>query len=104
MEQNENKEKGFILSKYKPTSSWSHVGWSIVYAFPIVGLIMLIINSLKSDNIGRRNHARSYFCVFLIITIILGACVLALYLSGKIDILIAYFEELITKISSYIQM
>jgi len=52
--------------QFRPLSPWAYFGYQLLFAIPIVGLICLIIFSLSSGNINRRNFARSYFCVLII--------------------------------------
>ncbi len=54
-----------------PLSPWAYFGLKILFAIPIVGFIFLIIFSCKSDNINRRNFARSYWCDLIIYAVIL---------------------------------
>ncbi len=57
-------------SQFKPISAWGYIGYSILFAIPIIGFILLIVFALSDRNINRRSYARSYFCWFLIIIII----------------------------------
>ncbi len=59
-----------IPEQYRPLKPWTYIWLQLLFAVPVVGLIFLIIFSIKSDNINRRNFARSYWCV-LILTIAL---------------------------------
>ena len=71
-----------IPEQYRPLSPWAYFGWGILFSIPIVGLILLIVFSVSSSNINRRNFARSYWC-WLVIMIIAIAVLLA---SGAIAI------------------
>ncbi len=81
----EKEEIRELPEKYRPMGAWGYWAWSIIYSFPVVGLIFMIVNSLRSGNIARRNHARSFFCTFFLVVIILGVTILVLYLTGVID-------------------
>lgn len=72
--------------KYRPISAWGYVGYMILYSIPIIGLLFLIIFSFSDKRINRRNFARSYFYIFilLLILIIYG------YLNGYVDIYYFY--------------
>ncbi len=59
-----------IPSNYKPLSAWAYFGYQLLFAIPFVGFILLIVFSFNNDNINRRNFARSYFCVYLLVAII----------------------------------
>lgn len=54
----------------EPLSAWAYVGYSILYAIPVIGFIFLIVFSISDKNINRRNFSRSYFCV-MILTVVL---------------------------------
>jgi hypothetical protein len=60
--------------QFRPLSPWAYVGYSILFAIPLIGLILLIVFSCSSDNINRRNYARSFWC-FLILGAIIAAVV-----------------------------
>ena len=60
---------------YRPIKGIGYVGYNILYAIPIIGFIMVIVNALSEDNINKRNYARSYLwamLIGLIISIIVG--------------------------------
>ena len=57
--------------QFKPVSAWGYVGYSILFAIPLIGFILLIVFSCSTKNINRRNYARSFFC-WLLIAIIIG--------------------------------
>lgn len=60
-----------VPNEYKPLSPWAYFGYNLLFAIPIVGFICLIIFSVSSSNINRRNFARSFWC-WLVIGIIIG--------------------------------
>lgn len=56
---------------YTPISMWGYFGYEILFAIPLVGFICLLIFSLGgTKNINLRNFARSYFCFFIILVIL----------------------------------
>ena len=59
-----------IPSNYKPLSAWAYFGYQLLFAIPFVGFILLLVFAFNNDNINRRNFARSYFCVYLLVAII----------------------------------
>lgn len=61
----------FLPEKYQPLSPWSYFFLRILFNVPIIGFIFLIIFSLTDDNINRRNFARSYFCIYIIILVVI---------------------------------
>ena len=66
-----------IPSEYRPLSPWAYFGYGILFNIPVIGFILLIIFSLDNSNINRRNYARSYWCIYIliIILIVLGTSV-----------------------------
>ena len=59
----------FLPENYQPLSPWAYFFLQILFNIPVVGLVFLIIFSLSNGNINRRNFARSYFCIYVIILI-----------------------------------
>ena len=55
-----------IPMEYKPLSPWAYMGYNLLFAIPLVGLIMLFVFAFSDKNINRRNYARSFFCTFLV--------------------------------------
>ena len=53
----------------RPLSPWAYFGLEILYSIPIIGFIFLLIHAIGGGNINRRNFARSYFCVLIIVLI-----------------------------------
>ena len=78
----------------KSITSWGYVRRSILYAIPVLGWIVWLFSALFARNTNIKNHARSYFCAFvlaLIIAIIAGAVIGGLYLLG-IDLLCTFTQ------------
>ena len=57
-----------IPSDYRPLSPWAYFGYNLLFAIPLVGLIVF---AFDSSNINRRNYARSFFISLLIIIILI---------------------------------
>ena len=73
----EVKEKN-IPEQYEPISMWGYLGYSILFALPIIGVIMILVFSFsKDENINVRNYAKSYILVYVIgviLYLILALC------------------------------
>ncbi len=65
-----------LPSKYRPLGAWSYFGYQLLFMIPLVGIICLIVFSLSDANINRRSFARSYFCVYIIVAILLVVIIL----------------------------
>lgn len=60
-----------IPPEYRPISMWGYFGWQLLFSIPCVGFILLIVFALGgTSNINLKNFARSYFCYFIIIAIL----------------------------------
>lgn len=69
-----------IPEEYRPISMWGYLGYEILFSIPCVGIILLIVFSLGGTrNVNLKNFARSYFCVFIIVAVLL---VLMMILGG----------------------
>ena len=68
--------------QYAPLSAWAYFGLQILFSLPIVGLVFLIIFSISKGNLNRRSFARSYWCVYVVLLVliivlaVLGATIL----------------------------
>lgn len=58
-----------IPVEYRPLSPWAYFGYNLLFSLPVIGFILLIIFSLSNSNINRRNYARSFFVIYIIIII-----------------------------------
>lgn len=62
-------ENGYSM-QYRPISAWGYLGYNLLFAIPLVGFILLIVFAVSDANINRRNYARSFLCVMLIMAIV----------------------------------
>lgn len=69
-----NNQTNQIPYEYQPISMWGYFGYELLFAIPIVGLILAIVWSFGAGNINLRNFARSHFCI-IIISVVL--CIIA---------------------------
>lgn len=61
----------------KPISAWGHIGYSILWAIPVVGWIIWFCMALGSRNQNKKNYARSKFCGIVFIVLIVVVAVVA---------------------------
>lgn len=73
-----------VPEEYKPLGMWSYFLWQILFALPIIGFILVIIQALAANNKNLKNFARSYFCVLIILIVIIVIAALA---GGLTDII-----------------
>ncbi len=95
MSKKEREEISQLPEKYRPLGPWGYWGWTIIYSFPIVGFIFMIINSFRTSNIARRNHARSFFCTYVVILILVLVTVAILYFTGVFEMALNYLDEML---------
>lgn len=85
-------ETQVIPSKYQPISPWGYFGLQLLFTIPVVGFVFLIVFSVSSANLNRRNFARSYFCVYALALIAAIICVIAF--GGAIEGLSQYLSQM----------
>ena len=60
-----------IPEQYEPISMWGYLGYSILFALPIIGVIMIFVFSFsKDENINVRNYAKSYILIYVIVCLL----------------------------------
>ena len=59
MSENEN-------NQYRLLSPWAYVGYGILFTLPVIGWAF----ALNDDNLNRRNFARGYWCMVLVVVIL----------------------------------
>lgn len=96
MKSYEKDEIAKLPRQYRPLGAWSYFGYSILFNIPLLGFIFLVVFALSSSNIARRSYARSYFCGFLIVLIILAivAVVFGPMIISNIDNITEMIKEL----------
>ena len=84
-----------VPEEYRPITMWGYFGYSILFAIPLVGIILLLVFSFGGTrNINLRNYARSYFC-WIIIGI---GLLLLMFLFGGTALLQEYFHSITARI------
>ncbi len=58
-----------LPKSYRPISGWGYFWRAVLYAIPVLGWIVLLINAIGSKNRNGRYFARSYFCALLLAVI-----------------------------------
>ena len=81
-------EKQHLPQTYKPLSPWKYFGLEILYAIPLIGWIFLICHAIGSKNVNKKNFARSFFCVYVIVIAIIAVLILTGLLPNIADQLI----------------
>lgn len=57
--------------EYKPISALGYIGYSFLFAIPLIGFILLLVFSFGgTTNKNLKNYARSYFCFFILAIIL----------------------------------
>lgn len=68
----------------KSIKPWGYVWLNILYAIPVVGWLVWLINALFARNTNVKNHARSFFCAVVLLLIV---AVLAVAVAGALNLL-----------------
>ena len=66
-----------VPAEYTPISMWGYFGYSILFNIPVVGFVFILIFAIGSKNVNKKNFARSYFCVNIIMLIILAVVIVS---------------------------
>lgn len=74
----EKQEIVALPPKYRPLTAWAYFGYNILFSIPVIGFIFMVIFALNSSNIPRRSFARSFFCVYILIAIVVVIIIMAL--------------------------
>lgn len=70
-----------LPEKFRPMSAWSYFWHTILFSIPVVGLVFLIIFAVGgTGNVNKRSFARSYFCIYIVLAIV----VLILLFTGSL--------------------
>ena len=84
-----------VPEAYRPISMWGYFGYSILFAIPLVGFILICVFSFGGTrNINLRNYARSFFC-WLIIAIVLTGL---MFLMGGTALVQEYLKSLTARV------
>ena len=68
--------------EYKPISAWGYIGYRILFAIPLLGLILAIVWAIGAENRNKKNLARSQI-ILIIIALVLSVILAVLaYLLG----------------------
>ena len=73
----------------KPISAWGYVGYNILWAIPVLGWLLWLGAALFAKNQNKKNYARSYFCVFLLVllvAVVAAVGVFAASMMGLVDL------------------
>lgn len=46
------------------------MGYGLLFTLPVIGWILAIVFALNDDNLNRRNFARGYWCMVLVVVIL----------------------------------
>ena len=83
-----------VPPEFRPLGAWAYFGLSLLFSIPVIGWIFLIVFALSDANINRRNYARSYFIVFIIMLVLVLVC----YFTGNLN---AYIQNLHSQYPNY---
>lgn len=68
---NQRITKDDLPYEFQPISMWGYFGYQILFMIPVIGFIILIVFALGgTKNVNLKNFARSYFCVAIIVLVV----------------------------------
>lgn len=71
-----------LPEKFTPLRPWTYFWINVLFCVPIVGFIFLLIFTFNDSNINRRNFARSFWCIYVIIAIIFAVLLIISLIAG----------------------
>ena len=83
---------GPVPEEYKPISPLGYLGYSIILALPIIGLIMAFVWGFGEGNVNRRNYAR-YFLICLLIAVVVWVIMIVLSLVFGFAVMDAFLHH-----------
>ena len=83
--------------EFRPLSPWAYFGYSVLFTVPFIGLIVNLVFCFSSENINRRNYARSFWCAYLLAAIIIAVFLVA---APEIGITADSVEQVIDGVSN----
>lgn len=73
---NKINDEELLRNEYKPISMWGYFGYQLLFMIPFIGSLALVIVALTHRNVNVRNFARSYFCVSIIVLVLLALIIM----------------------------
>ena len=77
--------------QFRPLSPWAYFGYSGLFTVPLIGLIVNLVLCFSNTNINRRNFARAFWCIYVVVVI---AVVLVIAFGGPEPSLDEYIASL----------
>ncbi len=85
-----------VPEENRPLSPWAYFGYSVLFAIPVIGWILLIVFSLAPKNVNLKNFTRSYWLwiiVLLAITLVVLILIMTGVLRGPIEVAVKWLRE-----------
>ncbi len=85
-----------IPRENKALSPWAYFGYSLLFAIPVIGWILLVVFSFIPKNVNLKNFARSYWLwaiVLLAITLVVLILIMTGVLRGPIETAIGWLKD-----------
>lgn len=66
-----------IPEEYKPITMWGYFGYEILFSIPLIGFMLLLVFAFGGTrNKNLKNFARSYFCFYILVAVLIFLFVL----------------------------
>ena len=88
-----------VPKEYKPVSPWGYVGLGVLFAIPVLGVILLIVLSFTKGNLNVRNYARSFWCALLLAIVLCVIAAIVAAATGSSDELMRILQQFSNSLS-----
>lgn len=85
-----------IPEENRPLSPWAYFGFRLLFMIPVIGFILLIVFSFAGKNVNRKNFARSYWCMYIVIlgiVLILLVLIITGILRGTLEGVLVWLRD-----------
>jgi hypothetical protein len=65
-------------NKYRPMGAFAYLGYQLLFSLPIIGFIFIIVFALDDSYIARRNYARSFLIMMIIMAVFAAVAIIVL--------------------------
>jgi len=69
-------------SIYEPIGMWGYIGYAILFVIPVVGLVLAAVLSFSGGNVNRKNLARAFLLVKVLLLVFAVIIVAAAIIFG----------------------
>ncbi|MBP5207973.1 MAG: hypothetical protein J6330_05910 [Clostridia bacterium] len=84
----------YVPDELRPISAWGYFGYSLLFSIPLVGFVLLCVFALGgTSNVNLKSYARSYFCMLILVLIIVGIALLIMAITGSFAAIFSFLQN-----------